>query len=615
MHPLLWPIVVPAVAGFLCLLVPRKVRAVREILAIGATLWTFLLTIGIFRGGEQFMQQDWLEFGFFTVAFDLRAYHFASFVLMFIAFFGLAVASYSASYMAGKPAGRSYYAYLLWTVAASCGAVLADNLIVLLIFWEIVTILFYLLVTLGGTKLSSAAARKSFVILGFSDCALLLGIVFLWVLGGSLSLSQLSVKMGGSLTYIAFILCTIGALAKAGAWPVHSWVPAAAEGSPTPVMAFLPASLDKLLGIYLLARISLELFIMDGAMGLMLMIIGSATIIFAVMMALVQHDLKKLLSFHAVSQVGYMVLGVGTGVPIGIMGGLFHMVNHAIYKSCLFLGAGAVEKQAKTTDLTKLGGLASAMPITFGAMFVASMSISGVPPFNGFVSKWLVYQSLVSIRQPIFLIAATFGSALTLASFIKVLYSVFWGERPKKLKNVREVGFLMAWPMAALALLCILFGVVAQFPLQRFIGPIDLMIKDFPFEGIPNSLKMSDAWWSPTGATLLMILGLMVGLVWYLLGRVTKRRRAVAFVGGESLDSDETRVVGTGFYETIRNLSGFKGVYSDADKGIFDVYFLGGRLGGLLVKALRNLHDGVLSSYLSWSIIGLGILIFLMELM
>jgi formate hydrogenlyase subunit 3/multisubunit Na+/H+ antiporter MnhD subunit len=611
MHPLLWPIVVPAVAGFLCLLIPRKVRGLREALAILATLWTFLLTIQIFRGGEIWLRQGWLELGSLAVRFDLRAYQFSSFVMMFIALFGLAVASYSAAYMFKRPSTRSYYAYLLWTVAASIGAVLADNLLVMLIFGEIVTVLFYLLITREGGARSVSAARKSFIILGFSDCALLLGILFLGAIGGSLSIEQVSITLGRPVAYLAFILCTIGALAKAGAWPVHSWVPAAAEGSPTPVMAFLPASLDKLLGIYLLARLTLDLFVTDHAMGLMLMIIGSATIIFAVMMALVQHDLKKLLSFHAVSQVGYMVLGIGTGTPIGIMGGLFHMVNHAIYKSCLFLGAGAVEKQAKTTELTKLGGLAAAMPVTFGAMFVASMAISGVPPFNGFFSKWLVYQALVTIRQPIFLIAALFGSALTLASFIKVLYSVFWGERPKKLKGVKEVGFLMAWPMVALALLCILFGIVAQFPLRAFIGPV----VGFEFNQAPARISMANALWSPTLATGLIIIGLLLGLFVYLLGRIGARRRAPAFIGGEKLDTEETRVVGTGFYETIRNLGIFRGIYGDADRGVFDVYFLGDRIGSLLVGSLRRLHDGVLSSYLSWSIIGLGLLVFLMELM
>jgi formate hydrogenlyase subunit 3/multisubunit Na+/H+ antiporter MnhD subunit len=611
MHPLLWPIVIPAVAGFLCLLIPRKVRGVREVLALLATLWAFLLTIQIFRGGEVWLRQPWLEFGSFTVGFDLRAYQFSSFAAMFIALFGLAVASYSAAFMFKHSATNRYYTYLLWTVAAAIGAVLADNLLIVLIFWEIVTILFYLLITLGGTKKAIAAARKSFIILGFSDCALLLGIIFVWLIGGTLSISRLSITFVDGFAYATFILCALGALAKAGAWPVHSWLPAAAEGAPTPVMALLPASLDKLLGIYLLARFSLDLFVMDGAMGNLLMIIGSATIIFAVMMALIQHDLKKLLSFHAVSQVGYMVLGIGTGVPIGIIGGLFHMLNNTIYKTCLFLSAGAVEKQTGTTDLQKLGGLAAAMPVTFSATVVAALSISGIPPLNGFFSKWLIYQSLVSTQRPIFLIAALFGSALTLASFVKVLYSVFWGERPKKLKGVKEVGVLMLWPMVALALLCVLFGFLAQFPLRSFIGPV----VGFEFGTAPSAISMTNALWSPTLATFLIIIGLMVGLLIYLLGRIGTRRQAPAFLGGEKLDVETTRVVGTGFYETIRNLGIFRGIYGDADRGVFDIYFLGDRIGSLVVQSLRKLHDGVLSSYLSWSIIGLGVLVFLMELM
>ena len=141
--------------------------------------------------------------------------------------------------------------------------------------------------------------------------------------------------------------------------PFHTWIPDAAVDAPLPFMAFLPASLEKLLGIYLLARISLDMFKLSGGswISMLLMTIGAITILLAVMMALVQKDYKRLLSYHAVSQVGYMILGIGTCLPIGIIGGLFHMINHALYKSCLFLTGGSVEKQTGTTDLAKLGGI------------------------------------------------------------------------------------------------------------------------------------------------------------------------------------------------------------------------------------------------------------------
>ncbi|GAG46575.1 unnamed protein product, partial [marine sediment metagenome] len=234
-----------------------------------------------------------------------------------------------------------------------------------------------------------------------------------------------------------------------------------------PVTAFLPASLDKLLGIYLLARIAMNLFVMNKAMGTVLLVVGAITIIAAVMMALIQHDLKRLLGYHAVSQVGYMLLGIGTGNPIGIAGGLFHMLNHAIYKSCLFLCGGAVEQKTGTTNLDKLGGLAKVMPITFVTCLVGALSISGVPPFNGFVSKWMVYQGVIELGRQgdklwiIWLTAAMFGSALTLASFMKLIHATFLGQRANNQasKRTNEVHWTMWLPMVILSGLCIIFGV------------------------------------------------------------------------------------------------------------------------------------------------------------
>lgn len=184
---------------------------------------------------------------------------------------------------------------------------------------------------------------------------------------------------------------------------------------------------------------------MNQAMNTVLMITGSITIVAAVMMALIQHDLKKLLGYHAVSQVGYMVLGIGTGNPLGIAGGLFHMVNNAIYKSCLFLSGGAVEKRTGTTNLEKLGGFAKIMPISFVTFLIASLAISGVPPLNGFASKWLIYQGIIeTVRNGgylwvLWLVAAMFGSALTLASFMKLTHAVFLGQPSKAVNRISHI--------------------------------------------------------------------------------------------------------------------------------------------------------------------------------
>jgi formate hydrogenlyase subunit 3/multisubunit Na+/H+ antiporter MnhD subunit len=520
------------------------------------------------------------------------------------------------SWLSKEHDGRRYYAFLLWTVAASVGAVLSNSLLLLLIFWEALTAILFLYVNLGRKKTEAAkGAAKSFIMLGLSDAALFLAVALIWVRFGTLSMNELSIFVGDGATISIYILMMVGAITKAGAMPFHTWIPAAAEGAPTPVMALLPASIDKLLGIYLLARLSLDIFSIGPGMQLLLMTIGAVTIIGAVLMALVQHDLKVLLSYHAISQVGYMVLGIGTGVPIGIAGGLFHMLNHAIYKSCLFLTAGSIEKQAGTTEISKLGGLARAMPITFAACAVAAFAISGVPPFNGFVSKWMVYSGLVELGARgmssywIFLVAALFGSALTLASFVKVLYSAFLGQRPSSLANVREAPWPMTAPMLFLAALCIFFGVWAKFPIDRFINPI---VHGSVATAASGALNVSVGYWNPSLATGLIILGILVGLAVFAAGKLTTRRVGHVFIGGHKPPEplDTMHVTGTGFYNTIKETKGLKGVFANAEQKIFDVYEMGGRFGNVFVQGLRAAHNGVLSTYLTWAVIGLGAIVF-----
>ncbi|HIE04728.1 MAG TPA: hypothetical protein EYP61_08220, partial [Candidatus Latescibacteria bacterium] len=568
---LFWvPIVVPAAGGLAAFVLPRRVKAVSEALGLVSTAWAFWASLKLFGMRGASWSAPWLRFDGLGLGLSLKVSPAAAFILPFVCLFGFLVALYSVKFRIGSR--TRYYAFLQWTVAGSSGVVLANNLLLLLIFWEIVTMMLYLLVSLGRGDAAAEAARKAFVVLGFGDSSLLLGVLLFWAAAGTLSM-DVKVHAGSLLTSSAFLLIMLGALAKAGAMPVHSWIPTMAEGAPAPLMALLPASLDKLLGIYLLARVSLDLFSITWGLQVVLMVVGAGTIVLAVMMALIQHNLKKLLSFHAISQVGYMVLGIGTGTVVGVLGGIFHMLNNAIYKSCLFLSGGAAEHRVGTSELEGLGGLARSMPLTFASCLIAAMAISGVPPLNGFVSKWMVYQGVISLRtslMPFLLVAAMFGSALTLASFIKVLYSVFLGQRPKGVGEVREVGFGMAFPMVVLAALCIFFGIFAQFPLRNFVGPV----LGRSFVGIPQDISLGKALWSPSLATLLLGIALLVGSLIYLVGRVTVRRSAPVFMAGERLDPEETRMPGTGFYDTVRELRLLRGPYREGEKGVFDLYGL-----------------------------------------
>jgi len=611
---LLYAAGLPAVAGLVCWLMGRPGRKAAFWLAILCSLVTAALAGMLLRHPGLKYTLSWFHVGDLRLDFMLRVTKFGGWTALAVAAFTFLLVLYSKGYIGEDIDGSRYYAYMLWTLAGALTALYADHLLVLLIGWEVVTLMLFLLVNLGGTEEAAGGGMKSFVLLGLSDCAMLAAMAILWATKQMPQLVLSDLPAGGvavagqSLMYTAYILLLAGALAKAGAMPFHTWVPAVAEGAPTSVMAFLPAALDKLLGIYLLALLSLRLFAVDETMQLLLLIVGAVTVLGGVMMAIIQHDLKKLLSYHAISQVGYMVLGIGTGVWVGVIGGLFHMFNNAIYKCCLFLTAGAVERQAGTTDMDRLSGLGRVMPVTFVACGVASLAISGVPPFNGFASKWMIYQGLLASPlklAPIALAAAVFGSALTLASFVKVLHAVFAGPMSSSAaaREPKEAGLTMLIPMTVLAVCCIVLGIAYTLPTQEVIGPslrsLGVTIPERSVEGL----------WQPRAAVLLMLLGIVAGLVLYYLGKGFKVRRARIYVGGEALPSEPVRVSGAGFYDTIRQLPILGAVYKDAERKAFDIYRWGGRYGGTLVATLRAFHTGALPLYVSWCLLGLMALI------
>jgi formate hydrogenlyase subunit 3/multisubunit Na+/H+ antiporter MnhD subunit len=455
---LLFPILIPVAAALCIFLLPKADRIVKEIFTLIATAANLLLVIMLW-GKTADYSLAWCSVA--GIQFSMRLYQFSEFILLAVAGFAFLTALYSTVAMKGKPFLRQFYAFLLLTLAFVDGAVLANNL-VLMLFAMIMT---------GGAK-ASPTAVKALVLNGAADLCLMLGIAMTGFAAGTLQMDKISLPLNG-LSIAGFVLMMIGAIAKAGSMPFHSWIPDAAVDAPTPFMAFLPAALEKLLGIYLLARISLDLFqfAAGSTLSLVMMSIGVITILLAVMMALIQKDYKRLLSYHAISQVGYMILGIGTALPVGIVGGLFHMINHAMYKSGLFLTAGSVERQTGTTDLNKLGGLGRKMPVTFACFLVTAAAISGVPPFNGFYSKELVFDGALQSGL-IFYICAALGAVLTAASFLKLGHAAYFGKADKTMEKVKEAPWPMLVPMITLAALCTLFGVWNALPLNNLIQPI-----------------------------------------------------------------------------------------------------------------------------------------------
>jgi len=620
-RPLMLPISIALLAGALAYVISRAAPNVCRLLALAGSAGA-LVAVVLLRGGAGAFQWQWTQLtADITLSVDLSYSLLGALVAGGSAAFAVLIAIYSLRAMAGRYWEGKFYAYLLWALAGACIVALAGNLLVLLVGWEIVTLMLFLMINQGRGD-AKAGAAKAYGVLGFADACLLLGVVLLMTMSGgsknlSLTAGARSVADLGAAGYVIYLLIMVAALAKAGAIPLHSWIPAIAADAPTPVMAFLPAAVDKLLGIYLLAVVSLRMFRPSAAMGLVMMIVGAVTILAAVLMAMMQHNLKKLLSFHAVSQVGYMVLGIGTGTAVGAIGGLFHMLNHAIYKSDLFLMSGSVRRAAGTDELADMGGLARSLPVTFVCGLVAAAAISGVPPLNGFVSKWLIYQGALQIPNHslavALLVVAVFGSALTLASFVKVMYSAFLSPAPRRSGEERPAAresFAMATPMVVLAAACVALGIFPALAIGPVFSPVvaEAMPRaDLPAVGM-GQISTEVGAWSPTQATGLILIGLALGVVFAWLATGGLKVRVVRpFLCGEvpGPGDDRFRVPGTHFYETIAKLPVIGPLLGEGERSAFDLYYWSGKHGHTLVEVLRAQHTGLLSLYVAWGVLGL----------
>jgi len=352
----------------------------------------------------------------------------SSLMLVVINLISFCATVFSIDYMKQYTAKRYYYALFLLMVAGMNGVVLTGDFFNLFVFIEIASISSYAL----------------------------FGIAILYSKFGILNMILISKELTGGvdpLTKFAFFLLVIGFFIKAAVVPFHAWLPDAHPSAPAPVSAMLSGVLIKSLGVYALVRISFSVFSFEASLPLTHL--GIISMIVGVLLALGQMDIKRLLAYHSISQIGYILLGLGIGTPLGIIGGLFHLINHSIFKSLLFLNSGAIFYRTKTRNLEEMGGLHNVMPVTGTTSLAASLSISGLPPFNGFFSKLIIILACVEAQHYVFAIWAIVGSILTLASFTKVQKFAFYGEN-KNWRNIKEVPFFMCFAMVFLALLCLL---------------------------------------------------------------------------------------------------------------------------------------------------------------
>jgi len=613
-------IFLPLAAGIILFLFPDKFRIYKGSAALAVTVAVLIAAISIYcaidakvpliiqaNNGLVYINCQLTEsLNEFTI---LNINPLSKLILLFMAGLAAIINLYSI-YRENNPFfPKHFYSWFLISLGCSTGTVMSDNLLLLLFFWGILGFTLYKLIAQKDEK-SSAAAKKTLILIGSSDALMIMGIGLIWNIAGTLNISELSIQTSGGPATIAFILLAIGSFTKAGAFPFHTWIVNFTEKAHGISSAFMPASFDKLIGIYLLAVLCSRIFELNQWLVLILLIIGVCTIIFAVMMALVQHNYKKLLGYHAVSQVGYMVVGISLGSPLGIAAGLFHMFNNAVYKNGLFLSATSIERKTGTDNLDRTGGLASSMPVSFLTALIFALSISGVPPLSGFASKWMIYQGIVEFGQQagiasqlwiVWLSLAVFGSALTLASFIKFISGIYLGKKKEIYSTVKEVSFLQWIPKVLLALICILSGAFAtNFVVKELFMPVS---GEFEFTGI----------WDSSLLLWLVVASVIAGFLIYLIGNLKNMRKTEPFVGGEKAGEEHGFPV-TGFYSTLSNMRFLSFFYDRAERKWFDIYELTKNFVLWTSKGFSYVHNGLLTTYAFWIYAGLAVILLMLIL-
>jgi len=380
----------------------------------------------------------------------------------------LAVSIYSITYI--KTDLVRYYSLLLILLGAVQGTVLAKDLISFYVFLEMTTVATYFLIIHKKNIDALQAGYKYILMTLISAFLIFLSIILVYVDTGSYEVIVVT-KSGGFITPVLFLL---GCFVKAGVVPLHTWLPDAHPAAPSPVSAFLSGMMIKI-GAYGIIRFIFPILNFDlpatnfgELLSSLIMSIGIASMLIGVLLALAQTDVKRLLAYHSISQMGYILLGIGLGTELGLAGGLYHLVNHAIFKGLLFLCMGTVIYSTGMRKLDDLGGLWKRMPITTSTCIIAALAISGIPPFNGFASKTVLAEAVANYNFILkFVMMVT--AALTFASFLKLIGYTFFGEPQKQLITVKEVPLPMLLPMIVLAILCVLLGINAQFVLNRFI--------------------------------------------------------------------------------------------------------------------------------------------------
>jgi NADH-quinone oxidoreductase subunit L len=570
-----------------------------------------------------FLPHGWLTFGPVEINLGLRVDGLTAVMLLVVTGVSLAVQFYSQGYMEGDQGYARYFAFMSLFTASMLGVVLADNLVQLYVFWEMVGLCSYLLIGFWFQRpAAAAAAKKAFVVTRLGDLGFLMAILLIFIKAGTFDIGRIQeMAVGGMLSTSVITVFALGvfagAVGKSAQFPLHVWLPDAMEG-PTPVSALIHAATMVAAGVYLVARLFPIFDASEGAMHTVAAI-GGVTAILAASMGVVMTDIKRVLAYSTISQLGYMMLALGVG---GYVAAIFHLFNHAFFKALLFLGAGSVNHSTHTFDMRLMGGLRRTMPVTLVTFTIAGLSLAGIFPLAGFWSKDEILGHAWQEQKALFWIAfiTVFLTALYIARAILLTFGGEYrgGEQPPPeagppsaeaeaqgtaahAGEPHESPWVMALPLAVLAVPAVASG------FANISGGVAHLLEGALPEGVELH-EVSFSYGMAASSTAAALAGLFVAWLFYGVHVLSADNVRRALAPLHTLVSNkyymdhlyERVIVGTLFYRGV----GF--LLDLFDRRVVDGIVSGAAWGtGRVAAGLRQLQSGQVQAYAAVGFAGL----------
>jgi NADH-quinone oxidoreductase subunit L len=592
-------------AAFITLFTLRS-KTVSSLISIGAIVAGFILSVVFINAnGFQFSGEsvrEWLSIGDFHVDFGLKLDALSMMMLLIVTGVGGLIHIYSYGYMEDDPGKARFFAELSLFTFSMLGIVLANNFIEMFIFWELVGVSSYLLIGFWFEKPSAGdAAKKAFIVNRLGDFGFLLGILMVWASHGSLNFSALQGL--GLVSTIAGLLVFCGAVGKSAQFPLHVWLPDAMEG-PTPVSALIHAATMVAAGVYMLCR---TFYLYDPPGLQVIAYIGGFTALLAALMAVQQNDIKRIIAYSTLSQLGYMVMAVGLSGPTSAM---FHLTTHAFFKALLFLSAGSVIiGMHHEQDIWQMGNLRKKMTLTFWTFLIGALALSGVPPFSGFYSKDSILAQALSQHSYLLFADGVFIAALTAFYTFRLFFVVFFNEeKSDAAKHAHESHAVMTLPLVILAAFSLAGGVIGIQGVYHYNFPAEG--EQFPSFG---AALMEPLTHSPV-ASGLGILAFVIGIVlaWMLYGK-TSTDPLPAKLGGLATLMKNKFYFDEIYEATFVRAHDFIAAVADwLDRWLLEGFCIGLIRGGtdLTGRGLRLLQTGNLQTYAFLFVLGVAVALY-----